>query len=295
MPKNNKNPKSPQRQKLLNIIYFIDSNRTHSIKIPLRTASYLTAGLITLLVWSFVSSALLYGQLTTQSQKDARISQLLTSIFEYQTRYDGVYEKTYPKEQIASKKTIQDVQVANVQKPVKKTPADDKISADTPNKKDSSGAATTKLNPKSRQVVTTPKTANIRIQNPTYRTSKSKLTVSFAIQNKISPKRAGGRIWGVATVIDQKGHIKKLTSPKGILHKKEAVPENITMAQKFSIRYYKSKSLDFKVPKNSRITNIDIFCYQDNSVVKIASIPIKNKTAKPSIAKDITSPPKNSQ
>jgi|GEM_PF-3364380 len=84
------------RKRFLNIIYFIDSNRTRTLKFSIRK-SYLTVGTLILLVsWSMIASLLLLREHALNTEQRARSRNLLSVIFNYQTRYDQVYEIAYP-------------------------------------------------------------------------------------------------------------------------------------------------------------------------------------------------------
>jgi len=90
-----KRPRS-ERKRYLNIIYFIDSKRTRTLKFSIKTG-YLTVGTLCLLVgWSLIASLLLVREHGLNSELRSRSRNLLSVIFNYQTRYDQVYEKAYP-------------------------------------------------------------------------------------------------------------------------------------------------------------------------------------------------------
>jgi hypothetical protein len=85
-----------ERKRYLNIIYFIDSKRTRTLKFSIKTG-YLTVGTLCLLVsWSLVASLLLIREHGLNKELRSRSRNLLSVIFNYQTRYDQVYEKAYP-------------------------------------------------------------------------------------------------------------------------------------------------------------------------------------------------------
>lgn len=85
-----------RRKRYLNIIYFLDSHRTRTLKFSIRT-SYLTiATLCLMLSWSLIASLLLIREHGLNTELRARSRNLLSVIFNYQTRYDQVYEKAYP-------------------------------------------------------------------------------------------------------------------------------------------------------------------------------------------------------
>jgi hypothetical protein len=85
-----------ERKRYLNIIYFIDSKRTRTLKFSIKTG-YLTVGTLCLLVsWSLIASLLLVREHGLNKELRSRSRNLLSVIFNYQTRYDQVYEKAYP-------------------------------------------------------------------------------------------------------------------------------------------------------------------------------------------------------
>ncbi len=88
-------PQSP-RKKTLNIIYFVDSSRTRSLKIPLGRAQLTLFLALGTMVWA-VGSALLLAQAHKDNDGLTRsLRASMATVFEYETRYDGVYEIAYP-------------------------------------------------------------------------------------------------------------------------------------------------------------------------------------------------------
>lgn len=85
-----------QRQSTLNVIYFIDAKKSHTMRIPVRKA-YWAMGLGSLLIfWCVVSAGLV---IYNQNQKDLanqRVRHLLSTIYEFQVENEGVFEKAYP-------------------------------------------------------------------------------------------------------------------------------------------------------------------------------------------------------
>lgn len=88
-------PQSP-RKKTLNIIYFVDSSRTRSLKIPLGRAQLTLFLALGTMVWA-VGSAMLLAQAHKDNDGLTRsLRASMATVFEYETRYDGVYEIAYP-------------------------------------------------------------------------------------------------------------------------------------------------------------------------------------------------------
>lgn len=90
------------RNRILNVLYFVDANKTKSFKMSLGTVYAIVATLAILLVWSFVSTLLLYRESEVAGYRHQRITHLLSTIFSYQQRYDAIYERSYP----AAPKTV---------------------------------------------------------------------------------------------------------------------------------------------------------------------------------------------
>lgn len=89
---------APQREHKLNLIYFVDSHKTHSIQMRLRTAVAAVISLSVLVIWSMVATGMLIAQKYTDEERAAKIRYLLDTVFQYQVRYDDVFEKAYQKE-----------------------------------------------------------------------------------------------------------------------------------------------------------------------------------------------------
>ncbi|MFW7382013.1 MAG: hypothetical protein ACOH5I_24620 [Oligoflexus sp.] len=87
-----------ERARFLNVIYFIDSNRTHTFQLKLKWSLAIAATVASLILWSFMSTFLLIHESRESTSKSQRIRGLLATIFNYQTRYDHVYERSYPEE-----------------------------------------------------------------------------------------------------------------------------------------------------------------------------------------------------
>ena len=123
-------PRSP-RKRLLNIIYFIDSKRTRTLQISLKTAGLSVGILAVMIVWSLVASGLLVNELLVNNHLRDHTRRLLSNIFNYQTRYDNVYERAYPDQSAGN------AEIANNEKDSKDysqntEPASKEPSQDTP-------------------------------------------------------------------------------------------------------------------------------------------------------------------
>ena len=84
----------PQRR--LNIIYFVDSAKTRSVSIPIGRLNILITCIFIIFSWSFISLFVIAWLGVEQRELSTRLKASLATIFEYQSRFDNVYELAYP-------------------------------------------------------------------------------------------------------------------------------------------------------------------------------------------------------
>lgn len=80
----------------LNIIYFVDSSRTRTIKLPLGRVSVLLLLFAAVALWSVGSAFLLNGAYEERADLTKKLRTSLATVFDYETRFDGVYDVAYP-------------------------------------------------------------------------------------------------------------------------------------------------------------------------------------------------------
>jgi len=90
------NPKKLGRKQILNVIYFVDSKKTRSFKLTLGAVRLILIALAVVLVWSLTSAVTIIYMTNARNNDAARIRTFLATVFDYQSRYDAVFEKAYP-------------------------------------------------------------------------------------------------------------------------------------------------------------------------------------------------------
>ncbi len=80
----------------LNIIYFVDSSKTRTIKIPLGRVSVVLLLLSAVGVWSVASAFVLNAAYADRIDMTRKLRTTLATVFDYETRHDGVYDLAYP-------------------------------------------------------------------------------------------------------------------------------------------------------------------------------------------------------
>ncbi|MCX6126156.1 MAG: hypothetical protein NTV34_15600 [Proteobacteria bacterium] len=89
-------PNQGIRERHLNILYFVDSSRSHSIRINLALARWLLSLSIGLILWSLLSVGWIISLGHILAATRSHLDAALSSIFKYQVKYDQVFELAYP-------------------------------------------------------------------------------------------------------------------------------------------------------------------------------------------------------
>jgi hypothetical protein len=96
MSKLDEDPILPGRKRQLNVIYFIDSSKTHTLTMSLNQFRWVLVFFLILLLWSGISIAIVAGLQVEKSSLKQRLQVALSTVFDYETRVDNVFELAYP-------------------------------------------------------------------------------------------------------------------------------------------------------------------------------------------------------
>jgi hypothetical protein len=242
-----------ERTRFLNVIYFIDSARTRTFKISLKTAFVLLGTIVVLICWSLISTGLLIQTTSESSDKSLRIRSLLATIFTYQTRYDNVYEKSYPEggEPILTATEEPD---ATTDESISDQNDEEALSL-AAKTKPSAATVGAKPQPELRAATTSPTKEKpeeippIGIEKVEWATTEERLEFKFALRNQDSPNLASGYVIGQATFKPKSGPSQKILSPPNVALDDKVPLYKLSRNHRFSIRYYKEKLLPFVKPK----------------------------------------------
>jgi hypothetical protein len=297
--------KRNERKRLLNIIYFVDSNRTRTLTFSIQGAIATVTCLVVVVVWSFFSSALLIREYFVNHELKARSRQLLATIFDYQTRYDQVYERAYPDpSQTNLVETNEDERSKSGEAAVAEKPAEKKErpigesqtpKVVSPEPLPASGlkiasADAQPLSPKEGligQNLSSPgDSVPIAVENFSTVFQEQVLTVRFALKNLDKPRRTSGKVTALAKFVDdqqQTSSIKMRVEPETNDVASESA--NPTSDQHFNIRYYKNKVFHFDIPKlqTGRVTAVTIAVQDDKGRARDFVFPL-NQNPSPSAA-----------
>ena len=254
----------------LNIIYFVDANKTRSLKVPLRSALILLFFFIIVLLWSLGSLLVLNLQAKTTHEDGKRITALLDIIFDYQCRYDHAFDRAYPQIQNQEKTEIiaarepnklpvetsaaiiakeeEEVTTPSMEEP-KKSQEEPKKEHVTPVQE-----SLTKVGggePASAESISTPAAQDFNIAVETLKVNllAQKLQIRFAMRNTDSPKQNEGYVLGVGRFVTDEGTTIYVPTPSDIpIDPASGKPTSMRLGYRFNIKYYKKRTMEFPVP-----------------------------------------------
>lgn len=261
------------RERHLNIVYFVDSSKSHSIRINLTAARWMMAGSIGIVLWSILSLGWIISLGRVLDSTRSQLGAALSSIFDYQVKYDRVFEQAYPDNSTVgyyasgshlpkNNPTAADTNLKTVNHAKPEVTA--KVA--TPATKEASATSTDANND-----VAVTSTANISdaaatngsdvdIKNFSLTAQNGKMTLLFDILNKDPKVRAEGYIWTVGTLQTADGTTKRFVGPSHAKLNADGQVEVFSSTYKFSIQRFKRKEFIFDVPKdqNWKLTELKI-------------------------------------
>ena len=290
--------KNQDLTKKLSVIYFFDSKKTRSFSLSLSSVQIVILIVFGLFFWSGLSVYLVDNYSKEQTMLKERLQASLDTIFEYQSRYDGVYELAYPR--ILRGPILSDVsrnedlsKVADNSDETSTTVVDSEFSKQKDLSSTSDPSSNDKLNnyEKSHNLVLSidkiekqsDKDWPVIVEDISYQKEHGDFELNFSIRNIKSPKRAEGYIWSVLTFVDNEGHKSYISSPGGVMVDKNGKIVNPPKgANWYSIRYYKAKSFYFQIPEdmNGKLSEINIRMLDLEGKKSVYTLPMSSKVIK---------------
>lgn len=225
------------RERQLNIIYFVDANKTRSIKLSISKAKLIGSLLVLTISWAFLATGILFYSSDRVDNLEVKLSQSLGVIFDYQVKYEDTYEKAYPFTP-TKKAKAPPISVASNKAEPKKTTKSSNVAQTKPATALAAKLATPALD----KPLVSIEEAKVDYENP-------ELKVRFALRNNQSPKRATGYVFGTAKFVSDAGVTSFLVSPRGIKAGSDGAVANPKSGYAYRIRYYKAKTMSFQPPK----------------------------------------------
>lgn len=274
------NQKNQSRKKYLNIIYFVDSNKTKSFSISLKSLKILITGAIVVLLWSGLSLSLIKDAIIKEIDLETELKKSLATILEYESRYDNIYEKAYPNTEDVPLADKEDNQITQSEEEREAFDEDSEHLDDLDQEQEGEtlSSAENFLEQQSQDPELNAKFP-IKIQDIKLEKVDQKVRLSIAIKNKISPKRVEGYIWATARYLDKESkQAKYIGSPKGMSISSDGKAEQPSKtANWYSIKYYTVKKLGFELPDSISADELDeirIAISESNGQKNFYNIPI---------------------
>jgi hypothetical protein len=194
-------------------------------------------------VWSMMSAWIVVASTNSLAVAEIRLEESLATIFEYQSRYDRVYETAYPELLAGQEFGGKSSQILEL-KPillVEKHPA--------------------YRGPSKRYKVSGSEDWKVIIEDLAFHRQNLDVELSLSIRNKLSPERAEGHIWAMLHLRRQNGDKLYALAPQTMdIDESGQLKSDKAKGNWYSIRYYKAKNFYFELPNGfvGTIQRIDI-------------------------------------
>ena len=310
MPSTWKKPKpAPFKSKktVLNLVYFLDAKKTRSLKIPMPVAKGIFAFLSLGVIWG-VSSIFILGFLSSKvTNLQEELVESNQVIFDYQARFDGVYEAAYP-----SKKS-------NLYELVNKAPEaiakenivnGDDVSAQYENSEEllrekvalaarslvaknpatvynakSGEIESSDVREESDEVVKKPGSdsskalkekifPDLKIKKARLKPEEDGTVLSILLKNQ-SSKKVWGYVWAVAT-LEENGKVKHLVAPDRVSIDENGDVSDPKLSNRFALRNFSNKKFKcpIKADQISSLSHIKVGLMRSDGSIRKVRIPI---------------------
>lgn len=261
--------KMKPRKQFLNVVYFVDSSRTRTLKIPMSRVYLLLFCALTLIGWAVSSTAVISLLVKDRTDLALSLRQSMQTVFDFESLYDGVYETAYPVGKLHSTKMVKATtketvpekpsepaksDVANETKPMVK-PVDkgeEKSSekpADIVGKKDTAKESDTKASGTNVEVI---------VSNPVVKSTPDRLNLTFDLTNKDESGKSEGYLWATAEFKTDAGVTHILKAPPLIDANIKGEISDHRRASYFAIRRFKRNEFSFELMQGHTGTVIGV-------------------------------------
>jgi hypothetical protein len=232
----NQPPPTQKRLPELNVIYFVDANRTKSFRMSLPKARIAMMAVIFSGIWFVASLAWIVNQQIEIVELNDGMQETFEVLFDYQVRTERVYERAYPEKQgmIASSKTTAPPKVQKAPPKLKAVPAQAKVQK----------AAVAPAEP-----APLIQSKKVKVDTVTFRPQTKGLGLKFTLRN-VAPRgtRAEGFLFASAKFVREDGRSTWVTMPTGKILEGEEGPARPSRGYRFAIKYYKSHKMLIPYP-----------------------------------------------
>jgi hypothetical protein len=305
-----------KRVKELNIIYFFDAHRTKTLKFSMTQARVILALLVCTVGWAIGSSVLVTYLSLKRNDAEFKLVKALDRVFEYQIRFEQIFEKAYsdPKANPDKNLVADQSKSATAAGPVapaviKSTTAaadediqgvDDSIPDDSavadaempaaqratiegqdPAMKMSAKAAPAQIQTSSDTLVKT--STGLVIEETSAIVESGKLVLKFALRSANPGQKADGVLFGVGKFVTNSGKVMYAGSPIEIRADDAGKARSPAGGFRYNIKHYKVKKLVFNQPATSEggmFEEIVLTARSGDGAEQAVSVPVDDNTRK---------------
>lgn len=307
------------RKRYLNIVYFVESARSHTIRLNLRYARWVIGFAAIVCAWAIGSIFWILSLNMQVSETRERLETSLTTIFDYQIKNDKVFETAYPADatnsyysesaHLASNNPLRESDQPKQEAP---KPSEKPVTTQTDNRNlnppESPATATQEKSTNQPSAVT----ANAELNKATANSSQQnqapvqkfinitaakiskvghKISLVFDINN-LQHEKAEGYIWAIATFKGQDGEPKHIGAPNTAkIDPATGQIKSAKSAYRFSIQRFKKKDFEFKAPsgKDWKLTKLTIhFTDLEQTNEDLINIPVDQLALREGVDQPIT-------
>jgi len=250
------------RKRHLNIILFFEDSKTCTYRISVKYVKIFSGILLIILLWSIASVFILNKFIQEKQTLVLRLKEALSIVFEYQTRYDNVYEVAYPQEKIPYEITAKTEQETKPENIYKTDPQQPLITVDKSKKETDEFIPNIIGQPLTHQEplkIGKIKSTSISLQNIQYHLNKKGLSIQLDIMNLNKSGREVGYIWAILSYETNK-NIHYLVRPTQVKVNHQGQFLNPRHGSRYNIKNFKHKEFHFfkNEIKNKKLLNIKI-------------------------------------
>lgn len=297
----------PRRKRLLNIIFFIDANRTRTIRMPMKWVHAVSALFLLLLVWTGLSTYMAFMTYQEKNRTREMLTDALETVFDFQSRYQDIFQKAYPKqpplsapeEESGHSENNLTAQEGNQPPPAKSSPdspdsldgmvvegEDSPETGENPSHQgdltnlpqNTSDAPPVPQPEEGTLIGESPSDMLVTIDQTEFNHSGSNLELSFQIRNTSESQRAEGFVWGIATFVKNDGTQNFFPAPLSVQADQKGEPVLPKNANRYNIRNFKPIRLSFPYPEDGHISQIRVGVMNTSGKTTFFTLPTSQGT-----------------
>jgi|GEM_PF-1850408 len=305
-----------KRVKELNIIYFFDAHRTKTLKFSMTQARVILALMVCTVGWAIGSSVIVTYLSLKRSDAEFKLVKALDRVFEYQIRFEQIFEKAYSDPKMSGDKVavIEAPKAASVAGPVAPTAVktatatnEEEIQGVDDSIPDDSALADAEMPVAQKSMINTdaaamqmaakqapvaaaaahapaasPKTnTGLVIEETGAIVESGKLVLKIALRSASPGQKTDGVLFGVGKFVTNSGKVLYAGSPIEIRADEAGKARSPAGGFRYNIKHYKVKKLVFNQPNSPEggmFEEIVLTARSGDGAEQVVSVPVDENT-----------------